>query len=58
MPAAPAISVMIEKFAPIGNKVPSGFLDLNHTDNSRELVSLQIPKFAHQPGREFWRTSE
>jgi hypothetical protein len=33
-------SVMIEKFAIIGDAVSSEFLDLNHTSNSLSLVSL------------------
>ena len=41
---------MIEKFAIIGGKVPSEFLDLNHTSKSMILVSLMIPKFAPEPG--------
>ncbi len=42
---------MIEKFAIIGGKVPSEFLDLNHTSKSMILVSLMIPKFAPEPSR-------
>ncbi len=38
-------SVMIEKLAIIRGKVPSEFLDLNHTRKHAILVSL-IPKFA------------
>ena len=51
-------SVMIEKFAIISGEVPSEFLDLNHTSKSMFLVSLMIPKFAPDPSRELWRTSE
>jgi hypothetical protein len=43
---------MIEKFAVIGDEVPSEFLDLNHTRKSMLLVSLMIPKFAPGPSRE------
>jgi hypothetical protein len=39
-------SVMSEKFAIIGGKVWSEFLDLNHTSKALILVSLMIPKFA------------
>ena len=49
---------MIEKFASTGGKVVSEFLDLNHTSNSRFLVSLLIPKFARELSIELWRTSE
>ncbi len=33
---------MIEKFAIVGGKVPSEFLDLNHTSKSMILVSLDF----------------
>jgi hypothetical protein len=49
---------MIEKFAGVGCKVWSEFLDLNHTSNTTILVSLMIPKFAPQPRLEYRRTSE
>ena len=49
---------MIEKFAIIGGKAPSEFLDLSHTSKSMILVSLMIPKFALEPSRELLRTSE
>ncbi len=42
---------MIEKFAIIGGKVSSEFLDLNHTSKSMILVSPVIPKFAPVPSR-------
>ena len=51
-------SVMIEKFATLTGKVPSEFLDLNHTSKSMILVSLMIPKFAPGPSSELWPTSE
>ena len=51
-------SVMIEKFAVISGEVLSEFRDLNHTCKSMLLVSLMIPKFAHGPSGELWRTSE
>ena len=41
-----AARVMIEKFATVGSKAQSDFLDLNHTNTSMILVSLMIPKFA------------
>ena len=53
-----ASSVMIEKFAGVGGKAMSEFLDLNHTSNSKFLVSRMIPKFAPDPSRKLWRTSE
>jgi hypothetical protein len=40
---------MIEKFAIIGGKVWSEFLDLNHSSKAMILVSLIIPKFAPFP---------
>ena len=49
---------MIEKFAGVRSLVGSEFLDLNHTSNSMNLVSLVIPKFAGDPGIEPRRTSE
>ena len=49
---------MIEKFAIDSGQVPDEFLDLNHTSKSIILVSLMIPKFALDPSRELWRTSE
>jgi hypothetical protein len=49
---------MIEKFAGAGGKVGSEFLDLNHTGNIMNLVSLMIPKFARGASGEVWRTSE
>jgi hypothetical protein len=49
---------MFEKFATTCGWVWSEYLDLNHTSNSMILVSLLIPKFAPDPSREFWRTSE
>jgi len=49
---------MIEKFAIIGGKVWSEFLDLNHTSKALILVSLMIPKFAPEPSTEYRRTSE
>jgi len=49
---------MIEKFAGICRGVRSEFLDLNHTSKTMILVSLLIPKFARDIGREVWRTSE
>jgi hypothetical protein len=51
-------SVMIEKFACAGGKVGSEFLDLNHTTDSMILVSLMIPKLAHEAGVELGRASE
>ena len=51
-------SVMIEKCAIMSGWVSSEFLDLNHTSNSMILVSLMIPKFALDPSRKLWRTSE
>ena len=51
-------SVMIEKFAIMSGKVPSEFLDLNHTSKSMLLVSLMIPKFAREASGVLWRTSE
>jgi hypothetical protein len=47
--------VMIEIFACVGSKVRS---DLNHTSNTMILVSLMIPKVAHEPNVEHRRTSE
>ncbi len=49
---------MIEKFAIISGVEPSEFLDLNHTSKPMLPVSLVIPKFAPDPSRELWRTSE
>ena len=49
---------MIEKFAIIGGRVSSEFLDLNHTSKSMILVSLMIPKFAPGLNRELRRISE
>jgi len=49
---------MIEKFASSRGKVPSEFLDLNHTSKIMLLVSLLIPKFARDTSIEMWRTSE
>ena len=49
---------MIEKCAIMSGWVSSEFLDLNHTSNSKILVSLMIPKFAPDPSRKLWRTSE
>jgi hypothetical protein len=49
---------MIEKFAIIGGKAPSEFLDLSHTSKSMLLASLMIPEFALEPSRELLRTSE
>ena len=49
---------MIEKFAVARGTLLSEFLDLNHTSNSRFLVSLLIPKFAWEPSIELGRTSE
>ena len=49
---------MIEKFAIIGGKASSEFLDLNHTNKIMILVSLLIPKFARDTSIEIWRTSE
>jgi hypothetical protein len=49
---------MIEKFAIVDGEVSREFLDLNHTSKPMILVSLMIPKFASEPGRELWRTSE
>ena len=51
-------SVMIEKFACAGGRLPSEFLDLNHTSKSMILVSLMIPKFAHESSIQRRRTSE
>ena len=51
-------SVMIEKFAGVRGMVRSEFLDLNHTSNSSNLVSLMIPKFARDTGGKVRRTSE
>jgi hypothetical protein len=47
---------MIEKSAMLSGKGSSEFLDLNHTGKSMFLVSLS--KFALDPSRELWRTSE
>ena len=44
---------MIEKFAIVSGKVPSEFLDLNHTSKFMKLVSLVIPKFAPSTSHEF-----
>ena len=49
---------MIEKFARSCGKVPSEFLDLNHTSKAMILVSLLIPKFARDASIEVKRTSE
>jgi hypothetical protein len=49
---------MIEKFARYRDKVPSEFLDLNHTSPSLMLVSLKMPKFARDTSIEAMRTSE
>jgi hypothetical protein len=49
---------MIKKFASFRGKVPSEFLDLNHTSKIVILVSLLIPKFARDTSIEVWRTSE
>jgi hypothetical protein len=49
---------MIEKFACIRGKVLSEFLDLNHTNYSLILVSLMIPKLAHEASVELRRASE
>jgi len=49
---------MIEKFASSRGKVPSEFLDLNHTSKAMILVSLLIPKFARDASIEVKRTSE
>ncbi len=49
---------MIEKFAMPSGDVSSEFLGLNHTSGFMILVSLMIPKFARQPSRKVWRTSE
>jgi hypothetical protein len=48
---------MIGKFAFISGKVPSEFLDLNHTSRSMIPVSLMIPKLAPEPGDERGRAS-
>jgi len=48
--------MMIEKFARSCGKVPSEFLDLNHTSKTMILVSLLIPKFARHTSIEVWRT--
>jgi hypothetical protein len=50
--------VMIEKFAIAPGSRPSKFLDLNHTSYLLILVSLEIPKFAWEPGIELGRTLE
>ena len=49
---------MIGKFANSRGKVPSEFLDLNHTSKAMFLVSLIIPKFARDTSIEVGRTSE
>ena len=49
---------MIEKFACAGGKVRSEFLDLNHTAGSMTVVSLMIPKLAHEGDVELGRASE
>jgi hypothetical protein len=49
---------MIEKFACVGGKVRSEFLDLNHTTDSKILVSLMTPKLAHEADVERRRASE
>jgi len=49
---------MIEKFARSCGKVPSEFLDLNHTSRAMIIVSLEVPKFARDFRIEVWRTSE
>jgi hypothetical protein len=49
---------MIEKFAKSSGTVSSEFLALNHTSNSRPLVSLLIPKFARYTSIKVVRTSE
>jgi hypothetical protein len=49
---------MIEKFAGVRRKLPSKFLDLNHTGKLMILVSLLIPKFALDASIGIPRTSE
>ncbi len=49
---------MIVKFVIIGGEVSSKFLDLNDTSKAMLLVCLVTPKFASDPSRELWRTSE
>jgi hypothetical protein len=49
---------MMEKFAGAGRKVGSEFFDLNHTTDSVNLMSLMIPKLAHEAGVEPGRASE
>jgi hypothetical protein len=49
---------MIEKFAIDSSKVPSEFLDLNHTSETMIVVPLIIPKFAPSPSSKLRRTSE
>jgi hypothetical protein len=49
---------MIEKFAGGRGLVRSEFLDLNHTSNSMNLVSLMIAKFARDASGKVRRTSQ
>ncbi len=49
---------MIEKFTIAGREVESEFLDLNHTSDSRSLLSLLISMFALGPSIELGRTSK
>jgi hypothetical protein len=49
---------MIEKFACARGRTMSEFLDLNHTSNFEILVSLMIPKLAHEPSVKLMRASE
>jgi hypothetical protein len=58
MHCAKQASVMIEKSARSCGKVPSEFLNLNHTRKTKILVSLLIPKFARDASIEVKRTSE
>ena len=51
-------SVRIKKFARSRGRVPSKFLDQNHTSKSMFLVSLLTPKFAPDASIEITRTSE
>jgi len=51
-------SVTIEKCPIMSRCVSSEFLDLNLTSNFMILMSLMIPKFAPDPSRKLWRTSE
>ena len=48
---------MTEKFASHCGRVPSEFLDLNHTSKILVLVSQVMPKFARDTSIEFGRTS-